>query len=1565
MKEKEKQKEEKIIVNDLFSVLKEKEKQKEEKIIVSDLFSVLQQKDKQKEEKINTAEKDVGKTDGKYLSAKQNDDGSVELVETCVDKGVLSNTIRTKEKDREKEKENFNEREKVINDEEKCKEKEIKRTENTTPEPTKRKIPPPPPPITNNNFKPPQTTTDKNFKKSLFNLRTKTVTTFKSILDPKLVANNNINNEKLEQLSADIKSDKEERLNSTHRSCECRGGVMLWQKGRGDGEAYLSNQTVKHPTYTILQPIKEGEERDWPIQGNITMVVGGVEMCRAPGGRLNGEVGKTNTVFLALEKESETPYTHAYLDSGANTHMFKKQNVFESIESKQAKLQTACENNYENMNQARVGKTKALKYKTHVLAIEKDSEAVFCEKLVENLVSVGKICDQEHTIVFDKHGYVIFKGEVSARGIDIHAQDRDLLTGLYPMDLTTKSDSRGCRADSKSSGATLGTLLKTKTHFCDLNEVREIFSPISLWAKNICIEKQNRLYTKEEKELDMPVPNGKFNGALARFYVKEGMTDIERWHNKLGHVGTKILKICNINGLKIPNTPFRCEHCIRGKMHSGNHSSKSTGRKTDLKAGEYIITDLQGPYVRNMHGEKYSQIFIDVASKKVWVVRLKKKKESDAAIQSVLADARARSRNKIRILRTDGDGIFGRSRKFQELKEKEGFIHERPAPYDHQQSAIIDRECRTLLEGVNTCLDQSGAPSNFWGDAADHFVFTRNTIPRVQVGNEDGVEGKSPNSVFENRKIDFNLKHLVAFGTQVTCFIPPERREGRKTPGQVRAYEGVVLGYAKDMQAYIVWDIKERKKREVSFFHSIIHEGFFPFRDKKIWSEEEKHLPSSFSPRLEDILTPDELTKYGYTEDEEKEILREYFSGEEKKTHTESSDELDSKHVEEGGPESTTSLEKTEKSDKIEREGKEHEEKEKARIYDEEKLFFAPWREKKIKHLNFWKNAMRDGLKIGELGEGAEEEKIDKEIEKEEISKTGKRSRIRKIAYQVSISASAGVPGIDEPTPATLGEAKRGRYWKGYQEAIESELTQLEKNQTWTYVDKRELEKGTNILRAKFVLDIKRGSKGEFIKFKARMVACGYTQIEGVDYFETYASVMNTKSFRILLAMYNHNKDMSLQHWDVKQAFVNAPLDEVVYVHQVKGFERPGTEGKVLKLQKALYGTKQAAHAWQTFLSKILVGEGGRRNLKDECVYIFNEGNAICIVGTHVDDLFPLCNTEGEKIRDRIFKKLQSKMEIDNRGEITYALDTCIEADREKGVLRISQEAYIQRMIKEFNLQNAHGKDTPAPTTEISESDIPTKKEDVESVAELPIRNAIGKLWWAALVSRPDIICALHKCAAWQNKPSHKLWTHIIWIMKYLKNTITHAIVYKREENVKSMFTAYCDASFATETKSRSRYGYLFFVLGSLVSWTSVHTTRVLTSSTEAECHSVVHTAKENTWIRDFVKELNLCRYDEPTIIYQDNKGTISLMKKGGNHKRSKHFTIEFDALRDYVREKEIEIKYMETHSMPADLLTKILSKQAFEKHRNFILQDGSKERNERIGKTKLLGDGGVKLAMR
>ena len=106
--------------------------------------------------------------------------------------------------------------------------------------------------------------------------------------------------------------------------------------------------------------------------------------------------------------------------------------------------------------------------------------------------------------------------------------------------------------------------------------------------------------------------------------------------------------------------------------------------------------------------------------------------------------------------------------------------------------------------------------------------------------------------------------------------------------------------------------------------------------------------------------------------------------------------------------------------------------------------------------------------------------------------------------------------------------------------------------------------------------------------------------------------------------------------------------------------------------------------------------------------------------------MYPLCNKTGVVKREKILKELRSHVEIDDRGEIEYALDT----SREKGEIRISQEKYIRSVIKEFNQKTSNGKETPAPTTDLSEEDVPTTSEEIRVASELPIRNAIGKLWW-------------------------------------------------------------------------------------------------------------------------------------------------------------------------------------------------------------------------------------------
>ena len=198
-------------------------------------------------------------------------------------------------------------------------------------------------------------------------------------------------------------------------------------------------------------------------------------------------------------------------------------------------------------------------------------------------------------------------------------------------------------------------------------------------------------------------------------------------------------------------------------------------------------------------------------------------------------------------------------------------------------------------------------------------------------------------------------------------------------------------------------------------------------------------------------------------------------------------------------------------------------------------------------------------------GKRKEREGKEEKEEKDEGRPRRERKKPERLTFSASSSSSplvvSGSPPSDFPVPATLKEAREGPYWVGFQEAIRQEIKSLEENGTWDVIPRSALPKGANILNCKFVFDIKRGALGEFLKYKARMVAMGFSQKEGVDFKETFASVMKSKSFRILLALWNAIGENSMEHWDVKTAFI---LEETIYCRPVNGLEPTGATGKIL-----------------------------------------------------------------------------------------------------------------------------------------------------------------------------------------------------------------------------------------------------------------------------------------------------------------------------------------------------------------------------------------------------------------
>ena len=191
------------------------------------------------------------------------------------------------------------------------------------------------------------------------------------------------------------------------------------------------------------------------------------------------------------------------------------------------------------------------------------------------------------------------------------------------------------------------------------------------------------------------------------------------------------------------------------------------------------------------------------------------------------------------------------------------------------------------------------------------------------------------------------------------------------------------------------------------------------------------------------------------------------------------------------------------------------------------------------------------------------------------------------------------------------------------------------------------------MIGTKWIFKNKSDEHGTVIRNKSRLVAQGYTQVEEVDFDETFALVARLESIRILLAIAS-NLNFKLYQMDVKSAFLNGMLQEEVYVEQLKGFVDPHKPDDVYKLKKALYGLKQALRAWYDRLTTYLTKHGFKRGFADTTLFITKDNNHFVVVEIYVDDL--VFGATNDSLAQSFADEMKKMFEMRMVGELTYFL---------------------------------------------------------------------------------------------------------------------------------------------------------------------------------------------------------------------------------------------------------------------------------------------------------------------
>ena len=500
---------------------------------------------------------------------------------------------------------------------------------------------------------------------------------------------------------------------------------------------------------------------------------------------------------------------------------------------------------------------------------------------------------------------------------------------------------------------------------------------------------------------------------------------------------------------------------------------------------------------------------------------------------------------------------------------------------------------------------------------------------------------------------------------------------------------------------------------------------------------------------------------------------------------------------------------------------------------------------------------------------------------------------------------------VSKVEPKNVKEALTDEFWI---EAMQEELNQFKRNEVWDLVPRPE---GVNIIGTKWVYRNKSDESGVVTRNKARLVAQGYSQIEGVDFDETFAPVARLESIRLLLGVACILK-FKLFQMDVKSAFLNGYLNEEVYVEQPKGFVDPNYPDHVYRLKKALYGLKQAPRAWYERLTKFLVQQGYRKGETDKTLFVREEKGKFMIAQIYVDDI--VFGGMSDPMVKMFVNQMQSEFEMSLVGELTYFLGLLVK--QMEDTIFISQSKYAKNIVKKFGMENANHKRTPAAThLKLS------KDEHGVSVDQSLYRSMIGSLLYLT-ASRPDISFAVGVCARYQAEPKMSHLNQVKGILKYVSGTSDYGILYSHGEDTRLL--GYCDADWAGSADDRkSTSGGCFFLGSNLISWFSKKQNCVSLSTAEAEYIAAGSSCSQLLWMKQMLGEYNV--QQDVLTLYCDNISAINISKNPIQHSRTKHIDIRHHFIRDLVEDNIVTLEHVATENQLADIFTKALDANRFE----------------------------------
>ena len=498
-------------------------------------------------------------------------------------------------------------------------------------------------------------------------------------------------------------------------------------------------------------------------------------------------------------------------------------------------------------------------------------------------------------------------------------------------------------------------------------------------------------------------------------------------------------------------------------------------------------------------------------------------------------------------------------------------------------------------------------------------------------------------------------------------------------------------------------------------------------------------------------------------------------------------------------------------------------------------------------------------------------------------------------------------------TPTSYNEAVSGTDSANWKRAMDEEIESLERNETFTVT---ELPPDKTVVGGKWVYTVK-GSADNPV-YKARYVARGFSQREGIDYSETFSPTARMESVRMLVQI-AVQEDWLLHQMDVKGAYLHAPIECEVYVQQPPGYQESPNAHLVWKLNKSLYGLKQSGRNWHNLLHQYLQDMDFEQSSADPCVFIKHIENDVIILLVWVD--YIIIASSSKEFMDDFKQKLSNRFNMKDLGELSSFL--AIEFERTNETITMSQSRYLKDVVSRFGFDQCKPRTTPC---EANPNSYHTGDESVApNESEIKIyRQMVGSLVYAMTCTCPDLSYCITKLSQHLSKPEPSDWIMLKHVFRYISNTVNYKLTFRKTEGNFRLF-AYCDADWASSLDDRrSISGYCLSLKeeGPPISWKSKKQASVALSTCEAEYMSLSITCQEAIYLTRLLTELTSQQF-APTVMTSDNQGAIALIKNPVKHMKAKHIDIRYHFVRECYQDNHIVVEYVQSSNNIADMFTK------------------------------------------